>query len=1256
MADSEWRVVNFGQEREKNNKHASSQPWYEKIRNAVLFKSAGQGVSTFCDNHVVTSKYSLLTFLPKFMFETFRKLANAFFLLICVMQCIPPISNTGGIPYTLPVLMFIVGVDAIFAVLEDLRRHKADNVANGTQTQRLKHNPDGSANFEFVRWDALEVGDLVKIQNREGIPADLLCLAVSEREGKPKSEPAQGLCYVETKSLDGETNLKLRQAMEATANLGDDPKEYANMVAHIECETPNKAINKFTGKMCYQPLSGNAGAGRLTDVIPYSSVLLRGCTLRNSEWAYGVVINTGNDTKIMQSAQETPSKWSTIEQEINSYIVSIVVALCIFCIAAATGELILNKQAAGGTWYLHEASGSVSVVVEDWIVAFFYFFLLMYQFVPISLYVSLTMVKFLQAFFMENDLLMYHEETDTPARVRSASLNEEIGQISHIFSDKTGTLTQNVMEFRKCSINGISYGHGTTEIGLAALKRSGKLSDADNEDNESVESLRSGIPAVKASADGSTLKKVPYCNLDAPELFENMSKEPQQQFIVDFFTHLSVCHTVIPEKVEGTDEIRLSASSPDEQALVAGASFVGLKFWSRQPGKAIIKDLQNQEKAFETLDVLEFNSTRKRQSVVVRTPDGKLKVLCKGADTVILARMAKKQLGGSDVLERSVKQMEGFAEEGLRTLMIAQKDLDVTFYNDWHERFTSACNNLEEIEKRKNDQPNAIDNLMEEIEVDLQLLGVTAIEDKLQEGVPRTISDLRKAGISVWVLTGDKEETAINIGFACQLIDNDMRMEVINMNIYRDTQAIRAHVQSLLKQCEIEGPASPSVPERAMVIDGEALSLVMDDPNLRREFMQFGIQCKSCIACRVSPAQKAEVVNLFREVVPGSQTLAIGDGANDVSMIQSAHVGVGISGQEGLQAVNASDFAIAQFRFLRHLLLRHGMYNYHRIAQVVLYMFYKNVTLSLTQYFYTVAYSAFSGQKYYNELNNQAFNVFYTALPIIFLGIFDKIVTDNIALKFPKLYEAGIKKLFFNRPIFACWMVIPIVESVLMFIIATQTLDTESASLWTIGSLASALVAIVVNGKVAVNAFSWHFIKGCFPFEFFFMWGSLMMFLILNYFLIENFDSTYVQVYTNLLFNPRYWLALLLVCPLVLSKDVMWRAYVQISKPEFYHIVQEASSKDSEGNFDHVNALQKKLSDNAAAAKKAAAENEVLHPFALPLRLPLVHLYGRRQQCTFESQFTLLLALNKIPKVTPNAKGVGIAKIVPHDDAKRPPR
>jgi phospholipid-translocating P-type ATPase (flippase) len=490
---------------------------------------------------------------------------------------------------------------------------------------------------------------------------------------------------------------------------------------------------------------------------------------------------------------------------------------------------------------------------------------------------------------------------------------------------------------------------------------------------------------------------------------------------------------------------------------------------------------------------------------------------------------------------------------------------------------------------------------MEEVEGDLQLLGVTAIEDKLQDGVPRCISDLRKAGISIWVLTGDKEETAINIGFACQLIDNDMRREVINMNIYANEQEIRARIQLLLKQVEKEGPASASVPERALVIDGEALGLVMEDPELRLEFMQFGIKCKSCICCRVSPAQKAEVVDLFRELVPDSQTLAIGDGANDVAMIQSAHVGIGISGQEGLQAVNASDFAIAQFRFLRHLLLRHGLFNYHRVSKVVLYMFYKNLAFVLTQYWYICIYNGFSGQKYYNEFNNQVFNIIYTGLPIVFLGVFDKIVDDNVALKFPRLYENGIKKLFFDKSLFVWWMVTPVLESLLMFTIATQTFKSSAAGvpddtgdLWAIGSVAAALVAMICNGKVVVNTFCWHYFKGL-PWEFFFIFISLCGFLVFNLIIsatpfssfVAN-DTTYDGVYVNLLLLSRYWLAIIIVCPLILGKDVVSKYFTRIDKPELFHIVQEASSMDKTGQYDHVDTLRATLAQNAAKAKIAA--------------------------------------------------------------------
>ena len=234
-------------------------------------------------------------------------------------------------------------------------------------------------------------------------------------------------------------------------------------------------------------------------------------------------------------------------------------------------------------------------------------------------------------------------------------------------------------------------------------------------------------------------------------------------------------------------------------------------------------------------------------------------------------------------------------------MTLAYKDINESEYKSWAEQYQEAASSLTNRSER-------IDEISEKIEKDLILLGATAIEDKLQEGVPDTISSLREAGIKVWVLTGDKLETAINIGFAAQLLTKDMRLWVVKgskkgsvMNQFNNVAESFISDQKV-KRFTDDGEEIPPVEEgetHAFVVDGAALTHLLDDDTTRKQLIQISDFLHSVICCRVSPLQKAMVVELVR-IGKKSATLAVGDGANDVSMIQAANVGVGISGQEGI--------------------------------------------------------------------------------------------------------------------------------------------------------------------------------------------------------------------------------------------------------------------------------------------------------------------------------------------------------------------
>ncbi|GMI14936.1 hypothetical protein TrLO_g10401 [Triparma laevis f. longispina] len=1118
---------------------------------------------SFITNFITTSKYTSYTFLPKFLAQSFhprKKMANVYFFIISCMQCIPIITNTHGIPTVLMPLSFVIIVDGIFAALEDLARHKADADANASKTKKYDKT---MGFFEEVDWASIGVGDFVKISNREVIPADVVILAVKE-----KTQIPEGRVYVETKSLDGETNLKMRRALKCTM---DQIKEDGDVVkcghGEVEMEHPNKLIDSFKGTFTL--------SGAEKEVIDPNNVLLRGCTLRNVDWAITMVVNTGLDTKIMMSNSESPVKLSSLEQRINVEIKRIVFYLAAVCFLGAIGSFTWKNKHMLNAWYLKwtdaDADDSQDILTDynatgefllSAIVQFFYYFLLMANFVPVSLYVSMSTVKFFQAKFIEDDLELYHAETDTPTKVRTMALNEELGQISHVFSDKTGTLTCNIMDFRKCTVNGISYGKGITEIGKAAFQLQG---DAIPDDILAGEEM---------SREHAEMHKQPHVNFyDQAIRFDLVGAKTEEQAtaLQDFFTVLALCHSVIPEHDEETGEVKFSASSPDDEALVCGAKFFGFDFIDRKQGNATLKLSTGEEKTYKIMEMIEFNSDRKRMSVVVKKDDC-IELYSKGADTVMIPRLKGNQ---EKLLADTCEHMTDYAKEGLRTLMICKRTLDPEWFERWHEKFKEASTNLAEIEKRLMGKRNKIDLLAEDLEKDLMLLGASAIEDKLQDGVPGCIADLAKAGIKIWVLTGDKVETAINIAVACRLLHSEEFMQQVIICAEDEgkdfkKEKLKEKLVENIREFEKDVKEAGSidlVKPRALIIDGPALILAMD-PDIQPYLLRFTQCCKAVVGCRVSPDQKRQMVNMVKTKIDGVKTLAIGDGANDVAMIQAAHVGIGISGQEGMQAVNASDYAIAQFKFLRRLLLIHGRWNYRRMSRLVCYIFYKNIVMAIVQFWYAFQ-TGFSGQKFYFEGGIQLYNIAYTCFPIMLLGVFDQDVEEKIILMYPQLYNNGIRDAFFNSKVFFNWILAGTIESMVISIFPLYALDNTSKpqvqggdglmpSLWMYGATSFTLVVLVTNFKLLMNQYT-------------FPWFSIVVWLLsvgswflsawgMTSILFIDFDG--FKVYVELMKNQSYWLCLLVVCVALGGRDFFYKGYQRAFHPQLHHVLQEMNKFD----------------------------------------------------------------------------------------------
>ncbi|DBA01923.1 TPA: hypothetical protein N0F65_005112 [Lagenidium giganteum] len=1104
----------------------------------------------YARNVIVTSKYTAISFVPKTIFEFFRVVANVYFLVISILQLATPWSPTNRYTTAGP-LVIVLMVTMIKQGSEDLRRHQADEKQNNRTCTIVNDRGE----LETIPWKELEVGQILRVENGDELPADIVILTTSEEEGR---------CFIETCNLDGETNLKRRLAVKATGKLSgwrdlnqppvDDATVHAGVISlkgTLEYEQPNNQLYNFTGRIMLENDNSTTPLGP-------ENIMLRGCGLRSCAFVLGVVIFTGSETKLLQNSRSAPSKQSKLYRTANRCMLLIFTSMFVLCLASAIVAAIWSSHNHERLWYIPSVHANSA---GDFIVNFFTFLILYNNFVPISLYVSLDIIKVIQARKITADEEIEHE--GFKAIARTSEPNEELGQVEYIFSDKTGTLTCNIMEFRKCSIGGISYGFGTTEIGraVAALQQQQAATKGPEvvgaagisvsiENSEDVkkpvasDSARLPLispkkPAYKPDAVAAQVHPDPTIHFDDPALLHHLVQGGKQAELIDeFLTLLSICHTVIPEVDKKTGAVNYRASSPDEEALVKAAKCLGYDFTEPAPITKVQVTLkqfadeaelppQPTQRSYMILNVNEFNSSRKRMSVVVFNSKREYVLYCKGADNMMLPRSVPDEYTG-----KVTEHLKQFASEGLRTLVLGRRLLSEEEYLEYNRQYVEAATSLENREYK-------LDAVAEMIEKNMTIVGVTAIEDKLQEGGPGAIYDLAQAGIKIWVLTGDREETAVNIGHACRLINESMKLLYVNQEDINllESQMDELHAAPAIQELLKAGEADDDL---AMVCDGKALvhmfpskdtvALMSTDAanrsrNLASKLLDVASCCKALIACRVSPSQKADIVNLVRKCSKSKPiTLAIGDGANDVSMIQTAHVGIGICGKEGVQAVNASDYAIAQFRFLKRLLLVHGRGNYKRICKVIRYSFYKNISLVVSLFLFNF-FNGQSGSPLFESFVMAGWN-FFLATPIIVIGVFDEDLPGRVIQRYPKLYMKAQMDSDLNIPLFAITIMNSVVHALICFWVCYLCYN-ETHGLFLLGTIFYSALLMTMNLKVITLTLSWN--KYHLIFLAFSVWLFFLFLIIYPYLTFLSFDMYGV---TYVMFKEKLYWYLFFVCPI----------------------------------------------------------------------------------------------------------------------------
>ena len=1021
-------------------------------------------------NSISTSKYTYYNFLPKILFEQFSKIANIYFLIIAFFQVFKEISNSNGKPVILFPLFIVVSVNGVKDFYEDWKRKKSDDKENSKNTLIYSFK---KRNFVKKKWKDILIGDIIKVKEDEYFPADCVVLATSEDSN---------CCYIETKSIDGETNLKFKKTNKKVIEILNNNKEKENLInldkSLIQCQQPNEFIYEFNGKFI--------GPNNEEFFLDIDNFILRGCSLKQTGYIYAVVIYVGHDTKIMRNSVSAKEKVSKIEHIMNNQIIIVfVLQFIIGIVSSLIGNIQLysDRNNLGYIYPLmnnnndNNNKSDVDISFGKFIITIGTWIILVNNIVPISLLMTLEMVKYIQGIFISWDYHIYDLINHQKPKVQTSTLNEELGQVKFIFSDKTGTLTKNYMEYKAMSINGKIYGIQNKEENKKIII---------NDEYGCVTNFNFSCQEFEKD-------------------FVNCVNKNNDQYkkIYLFLLCLSLCHSIITDQ-NSLPKIIYKSSSPDETAMVNCARNFGIIFSGRDIYDNIFileknnKTGKYEKIVYKLLSCLDYSSERKRMAVIVRSPDNKIYLFAKGADSAIGERVTQNK----ELIEITGDHLIKFAKHGLRTLMVAYKELTEEEYNIYDKAYKLAMNNPEEKEKLLKDAYGLVEN-------NYYLLGATAIEDKLQDNISNVLFNFIEAGIKIWVLTGDKMDTAKSIAYSCKLLDHSFIIfqfdSINNIDKSELIYKIRETLKEFIKQYLKSESEKESNNKYGLIVSMTELNIILGNEELENIFYSLAIKCNTVLCCRVSPKQKAEMVNIVMKRQPEVTTLAIGDGANDVNMITTANIGIGIMGVEGLQAARASDYCISEFQFLKRLLFVHGRESYRKNSFIVCYNFYKNFLFVLPQ-FWLGFYNYFSGQYLYDPYIYQLFNIIFTCFPIAWFGIYDKEVSYDILMEDSRYYTQGIINKLFHNKRFWKWIFYGILQAFFVFIYSFPTCeyicDGQLHDLGSQGSIAYSSIVLITNIKILTTTNSHTFIS-----------LGFFLFSVLSYYLILWLMSLYYAFY-----------------------------------------------------------------------------------------------------------------------------------------------
>ena len=1057
-----------------------------QTRRIVLFRNSSKN-TTYWSNKEENHKYSILFFIPVVLFNQFKQFGNFFYLLLSVSQFFPDLKVGFLFTYLSP-LGIVIGFSMLKELYDDIKRRIQDKKTNSTLVTTLKLSDEIQKNLIKIDKKAAElnIGDIIELKKNSRVPADIIVL-------KTYNDSEENQAFIRTDQLDGETDWKLRKAPGISQSKSE--RDIVNINGYIEYEAPSKLIYNFQGVLKFQNDQG---------IIQKEPL-----NLENTMWAstvvasqkiIGIVIYTGKETRAQMNSSTPKYKLGILDQELNwlnVYLFSIMFILSVVLICLKGFNIFI----------------------------FFKFIILFSSIIPISLRVNLDVSKTWFSYIVSKD------EKIPETIARNSTIPEELGRISYIFSDKTGTLTKNEMVFKNIAMETEIFGEENFEDLKNILSDECQIYDAplmdiikkseDTDNNENNIENKDNIidtnssPVIK-SIIGKSFKK---------------KRRERSKLIRDLVTSMVLCNNVTP-----TDN-GYQASSPDEIALVKFAETLKMVLTHRTDKTIKLKDAADNDEEFDILANFPFSSDTKRMGIILKNKKyGHIIFYLKGAENVMTKFVKKEYIG-------FIKEnAENLAIKGLRTLVLTQKIIPQQEYDKWSHEYEEASASMI---NRKEEMAKVVSKL----ENNMEFLCVTGVEDLLQDEVANTIDNLRNAGMKVWMLTGDKVETATCISISAGIKDKKQKLftikyddlidynKIIDIDNSSDSKEEKEKkeidskvekLRSLFDEYNTKIQTDPHL----FIIDGDSLDLALK--NLEEPFFKTAMQALSVVCCRCSPTQKRIIVKTIKKYTK-ARTAAVGDGGNDVAMIQEADMGIGIVGKEGLQASLSADYSIKEFKTLSILLLWWGRLAYKNTSTVANFVMHRGLIISFNQFLFSLVFY-YNAVPLYNGMLCLGYSTIFTCFPSISL-LLDQDVNIKYVTKFPTLYSILLKGREMNHKSFLWWVFKSIFQStIIMFGALIIFKDKIFLNIVTI-TFTCLIYLEILNVYMEINKYHWFMLVSL---------GATFLVYTLCLFLMSNvFDTSQMDIKT---FGYTFLIAVVAWAPFFIINKLKKCIFPQVSE------------------------------------------------------------------------------------------------------------